>query len=66
MVAKSLNLVNLDLGHVANFAETEQLILIDDEVSSFLQIRGSVPLFWDQPGKVTSFRQILYECYQIC
>ena len=21
-----------------------------DEVSSYLQIRGSVPLFWDQPG----------------
>ena len=39
-----------DNGKVANFAETEQIILIDDEVSSFLQIRGSVPLFWEQPG----------------
>ena len=39
-----------DSGKVANFAETEQIILIDDEVSSFLQIRGSVPLFWEQPG----------------
>ena len=39
-----------DHGHVANFAESEQLIAIGDEISSFVQIRGSVPLFWDQPG----------------
>jgi hypothetical protein len=39
-----------DAGHVANFAETEQVIMLGDEVSSFVQIRGSVPLFWEQPG----------------
>ena len=44
-------------GHVANFVETEQILLLDspspdgagDEVSaqlSFVQIRGSIPLFW--------------------
>ena len=42
-------------GHVANFVETEQVVLADaadnngDEASiqlSFVQIRGSVPLFW--------------------
>ncbi|KAI0343986.1 hypothetical protein BDW22DRAFT_1327329 [Trametopsis cervina] len=44
-------------GHVANFVETEQVLLLDspsregpgDEVNaqlSFVQIRGSVPLFW--------------------
>ncbi|KAI0786098.1 SacI homology domain-containing protein [Abortiporus biennis] len=41
-------------GHVANFNETEQLLLIDspradnqcDVQLSFVQIRGSVPLFW--------------------
>ncbi|KAJ7275405.1 inositol/phosphatidylinositol phosphatase [Mycena haematopus] len=40
-------------GHVANFNETEQLLLVEDaqpgEFStqmSFVQIRGSVPLFW--------------------
>lgn len=27
-----------------------QTIYIDDGVSSFVQIRGSVPLFWEQPG----------------
>ncbi|TTE36946.1 Synaptojanin-1 [Bagarius yarrelli] len=39
-----------DDGQVANFVETEQVIFLDDKVSSFIQIRGSVPLFWEQPG----------------
>ncbi|XP_041066893.1 synaptojanin-1 isoform X3 [Carcharodon carcharias] len=39
-----------DDGQVANFVETEQVIFLDDCVSSFIQIRGSVPLFWEQPG----------------
>ncbi|KAG5891990.1 hypothetical protein JTB14_007738 [Gonioctena quinquepunctata] len=39
-----------DEGHVANFVETEQVIFLDNEVTSYLQTRGSVPLFWEQPG----------------
>jgi len=39
-----------DDGHVANFVETEQLISMDDEITSYVQVRGSVPLFWEQPG----------------
>lgn len=40
-----------DDGHVANFVETEQLIYGDQgDVSSFIQTRGSIPLFWEQPG----------------
>ncbi|XP_061234215.1 synaptojanin-2 isoform X1 [Neopsephotus bourkii] len=39
-----------DDGHVSNFVETEQTIYLDDDVSSFVQIRGSVPLFWEQLG----------------
>nr|XP_057942472.1 synaptojanin-1 isoform X3 [Doryrhamphus excisus]XP_057942473.1 synaptojanin-1 isoform X3 [Doryrhamphus excisus] len=39
-----------DDGQVANFVETEQAIFLDDSVSSFIQIRGSIPLFWEQPG----------------
>uniref|UniRef100_A0A8C3CBE6 Synaptojanin-2 n=1 Tax=Cairina moschata TaxID=8855 RepID=A0A8C3CBE6_CAIMO len=39
-----------DDGHVSNFVETEQTIYLDDDVSSFVQVRGSVPLFWEQPG----------------
>ncbi|XP_009863674.1 PREDICTED: synaptojanin-2 [Apaloderma vittatum] len=46
-----------DDGHVSNFVETEQTIYLDDDVSSFVQIRGSVPLFWEQPGlQVGSYR----------
>ncbi|XP_066988660.1 synaptojanin-1 isoform X2 [Macrobrachium rosenbergii] len=42
-----------DGGHVANFVETEQFIYIDsmdDLILSYIQTRGTVPLFWEQPG----------------
>uniref|UniRef100_A0A0N5A7W6 phosphoinositide 5-phosphatase n=1 Tax=Syphacia muris TaxID=451379 RepID=A0A0N5A7W6_9BILA len=39
-----------DRGHVANFVETEQLIIYEGNETSFVQIRGSVPLSWEQPG----------------
>lgn len=39
-----------DDGQVANFVETEQVIILDNEVTSYIQTRGSVPLFWEQPG----------------
>lgn len=39
-----------DDGHVANFVETEQIIYLGDATTSFLQTRGLVPLFWEQPG----------------
>ncbi|XP_031787323.1 synaptojanin-1 isoform X1 [Nasonia vitripennis] len=39
-----------DDGNVANFVETEQIIYLDNEVTSYMQTRGSVPLFWEQPG----------------
>jgi hypothetical protein len=39
-----------DLGHVANFVETEQVIYLKQIVLSFIIIRGSIPLFWEQPG----------------
>lgn len=34
----------------ASFFFAEQAIFLDDRVSSFIQIRGSIPLFWEQPG----------------
>ncbi|CEF60029.1 Inositol polyphosphate-related phosphatase domain and Synaptojanin, N-terminal domain and Endonuclease/exonuclease/phosphatase domain and Nucleotide-binding, alpha-beta plait domain and Domain of unknown function DUF1866 domain-containing protein [Strongyloides ratti] len=37
-------------GHAANFVETEQIIIYDKFVTAFTQIRGSVPLIWEQPG----------------
>jgi len=39
-------------GHVANFNETEQIVLLEQlgkntaEILSFVQIRGSIPLYW--------------------
>lgn len=35
-------------GDVANFVETEQIVEYDGAQSSFVQIRGSIPLFWHQ------------------
>ena len=54
-------------GHVANFNETEQILLVEAQNSaaaprsadefaaqlSFVQIRGSVPVFW---GEVNTLR----------
>lgn len=39
-----------DDGHVANFVETEQSIYLQDAITSYVQTRGSIPLFWEQPG----------------
>ena len=39
-----------DEGNVANFVETETIIDTDDWVFSYTQIRGSVPVFWEQSG----------------
>ncbi|XP_045474678.1 phosphatidylinositide phosphatase SAC2 isoform X2 [Harmonia axyridis] len=39
-----------ELGHVANYVETEQLISYHKHEVSFVQVRGSVPVFWSQPG----------------
>uniref|UniRef100_A0A2C9LFQ1 Phosphatidylinositol-3-phosphatase SAC1 n=1 Tax=Biomphalaria glabrata TaxID=6526 RepID=A0A2C9LFQ1_BIOGL len=53
-----------DDGNVANFVETEQVIFLDEEIASFVQTRGSIPLFWEQPGiqvmlHITEFQKFL-------
>lgn len=35
-----------DEGNVANFVETEQILVYRELIFSHVQIRGSVPLFW--------------------
>ncbi|XP_034951081.1 phosphatidylinositide phosphatase SAC1 [Chelonus insularis] len=35
-------------GNVSNYVETEQLIEVNGDRSSFVQTRGSIPLFWHQ------------------
>ncbi|KAJ9095489.1 hypothetical protein QFC20_006632 [Naganishia adeliensis] len=42
-----------DEGNVANFVETETVIATEDSCMSFVQVRGSVPLFWEQQGSQT-------------
>lgn len=43
-----------------------QTIYMDDGVSSFVQIRGSVPLFWEQPGLQVGDRQSTSTCVIVC
>ncbi|XP_035893453.1 phosphatidylinositol-3-phosphatase SAC1 [Anopheles stephensi] len=35
-------------GDVANYVETEQIVITEDDCVSFVQTRGSIPLFWSQ------------------
>ncbi|XP_076043894.1 phosphatidylinositide phosphatase spermathreecae isoform X2 [Oratosquilla oratoria] len=37
-------------GRVANYVETEQIISFSHHRVAFLQVRGSVPVYWSQPG----------------
>ena len=39
-----------DDGQVANFVETELILATDAVCLSYVQVRGSVPLFWQQPS----------------
>lgn len=39
-------------GHVANFNETEQILIVGDKQYSFVQTRGSVPAFWGQVNQL--------------
>ncbi|CAL8096097.1 unnamed protein product [Calicophoron daubneyi] len=39
-----------DNGDVANFVETEMFIYMKNSIVSHVQLRGTVPLFWEQPG----------------
>ncbi|XP_044259683.1 phosphatidylinositide phosphatase SAC2 isoform X2 [Tribolium madens] len=37
-------------GQCANYVETEQLVAYQNHEVSFVQVRGSVPVYWSQPG----------------
>ncbi|CAD8166728.1 unnamed protein product [Paramecium octaurelia] len=56
-----------DDGHVANFVETEQIIISGSTLMSFVVIRGSVPLFWNQDGvnsiKLTRSRELTQSAF---
>ncbi|XP_035829219.1 phosphatidylinositol-3-phosphatase SAC1 isoform X2 [Aplysia californica] len=47
------NVRGVDLqGQVANFVETEQILKCNENVCSFVQTRGSIPLFWSQKANL--------------
>ena len=46
-----------DDGNVANFCETEQIVIKDNIMCSFCQLRGSVPIFFEQLG-LTAYTDI--------
>ncbi|CAO3594736.1 unnamed protein product [Absidia cylindrospora] len=58
-----------DEGQVANFVETEQLVLFDREgvqhAASFVQTRGSIPLFWSQSPYALHPDPVLYRSDEI-
>ncbi|WWC87929.1 uncharacterized protein L201_002829 [Kwoniella dendrophila CBS 6074] len=46
-----------DDGQVANFVETELILSTSNLILSYTQVRGSVPLFWEQPSQGLSTLQ---------
>ncbi|TFK43681.1 phosphatidylinositol phosphate phosphatase [Crucibulum laeve] len=47
-----------DDGNCANFVETETIFSTDQHSVSYVQVRGSVPLFWEQQGLQTFGQRI--------
>ena len=43
-------------GHVANHVETEQVVVLPEGLSSFLMMRGSVPIYWKQEPSLVVFQ----------
>ena len=43
-----------DEGNVANFVESEQVLSYRNSTLCFLQVRGSVPVFWQQTGLLSA------------
>lgn len=37
-------------GKCANYVETEQILKFNNHIVSFVQVRGSIPVYWSQPG----------------
>ena len=57
-------------GYVANYVETEQFVAVFGKVCSYLQVRGSPPLFWKQsavtsPAVLTKTIEFARKYYEI-
>lgn len=51
------------LGKVANFIETEQIIATRSAVTSLVQTRGSLPIFWSQPADIRYMPAVIVSPY---
>ncbi|KAK4500341.1 hypothetical protein PRZ48_008530 [Zasmidium cellare] len=47
-----------DDGNVANFVETETVFATDTMIYSYVQVRGSVPMFWEQASGLPGQQKI--------
>ncbi|KAK2713729.1 phosphatidylinositol-3-phosphatase SAC1-like [Artemia franciscana] len=56
--------INSD-GHVANFVETEQIVEYDGQKTSFVQTRGSIPLFWNQKPNLEYKPSIVIDTFKV-
>lgn len=57
-------------GNVANFVESEQILIVGENLHSFIQVRGSVPLYWEQTGviaqlSITKSREMSLKAFQL-
>lgn len=48
-----------DQGHVANYVETEQILIMKDRITSYVQIRGSMPFLWSSPVHM-KYKPVVY------
>lgn len=43
-------------GYAANFVETEQIVVCNGSLSSYVQTRGSIPLLWEQRAQNLGYK----------
>jgi hypothetical protein len=66
-----------EMGHVANEVETEQIVMTNDSplvheteapcshVTSFVQLRGSIPLYWSQDISIIAPKPPIIRMYHL-
>lgn len=50
-----------NMGNVANFVQTEQLVFFREKVFTFNQIRGSLPFYWEQQKGLINPRPAIHQ-----
>lgn len=47
-------------GNAGNYVETEQILIMKDHYFSFVQCRGTVPIFWSEIKSTYGFSSIKF------